>query len=61
MRDTVDYRESLGPLGQVAHGLFVRSALERIFDFRRDAAHRLLGPSPAATPSSAARSRGLAA
>ena len=62
MRDTVDYREPLGPLGQVAHVLFVRGALERIFDFRRDAAHRLLGASPAGTRSSAvARSAELAA
>jgi hypothetical protein len=43
MRDAVDYREPLGALGQLAHVLFVRRALERIFDFRRDAAHRLLG------------------
>lgn len=44
MRDVVDYREPLGPLGRVAHGLFVRRALERIFDYRRDAALRLLAP-----------------
>jgi ligand-binding SRPBCC domain-containing protein len=43
MRDTVDYREPLGVVGQLAHVLFVRKTLDRIFDFRRDAAHRLLG------------------
>ena len=62
MRDTVDYREPLGALGRVAHALFVRGALERIFDFRRDAAHRLLGPSSAGTRlAAAARSPELAA
>jgi ligand-binding SRPBCC domain-containing protein len=43
MRDTVDYREPLGALGQIAHAIFVRRSLQRIFDFRRDAVHRLLG------------------
>jgi len=62
MRDTVDYREPLGVLGQLAHVLFVRHALDRIFDFRGDAAHRLLGPARANAPSpAAARSRELAA
>jgi ligand-binding SRPBCC domain-containing protein len=37
MRDIVDYREPFGPLGRVAHALFVRRTLERIFDFRHDA------------------------
>jgi hypothetical protein len=43
MRDAVDYREPMGAVGQIAHALFVRRSLERIFDFRRDAVHRLLG------------------
>ncbi len=34
MRDVVDYELPLGPLGSVAHGLFVRNTLERIFDYR---------------------------
>jgi len=42
MRDVVDYVEPLGPVGQVAHVLFVRRTLDRIFDFRRDAIARLL-------------------
>ena len=40
MRDVVEYREPLGPLGRVAHGLFVARTLERIFDYRRDAIAR---------------------
>ena len=36
MVDQVDYELPLGPLGPVAHGLFVRSTLNRIFDYRRD-------------------------
>lgn len=42
MRDLVEYREPLGPLGQLAHTLMVARTLERIFDFRRDAVYRLL-------------------
>lgn len=37
MRDIVRYAMPFGPLGEVAHRLFVRRDLERIFDFRRDA------------------------
>jgi ligand-binding SRPBCC domain-containing protein len=44
MRDEVNYSEPFGPLGTVAHVLFVRRTLDRIFDFRRDAIHRLLEP-----------------
>jgi len=42
VRDVVDYREPLGPLGRLAHLLFVRRTVDRIFDFRRDAIARLL-------------------
>ena len=42
MRDVVDYSEPLGPIGTVAHVLFVRRTLDRTFDFRRDAIERLL-------------------
>jgi ligand-binding SRPBCC domain-containing protein len=42
MRDIVDYSEPFGPVGTVAHVLFVRRTLDRIFDFRRDAILRLL-------------------
>ncbi|MDX2055047.1 MAG: SRPBCC family protein [Polyangiaceae bacterium] len=43
MRDIVEYKLPLGALGALAHGLFVRRTLGRIFDFRRDAVERLLG------------------
>src|SRR4051812_14559136 len=42
MRDTVRYALPLGPAGAVAHALFVRRDLERIFDFRRDEVVRLI-------------------
>lgn len=42
MRDVVDYAEPLGPIGTVAHVLFVRRTVDRIFDFRRDQIVRLL-------------------
>jgi len=45
VRDVVHYREPLGPLGRLAHHLFVRRTLVRIFDFRRGAISRLLAPS----------------
>jgi ligand-binding SRPBCC domain-containing protein len=34
MRDTVRYALPLGPLGEIAHRLFVRRDIERIFDYR---------------------------
>ena len=37
IRDRVRYAIPLGPLGEIAHRLFVRRDLERIFDYRRDA------------------------
>lgn len=40
MRDTVRYALPFGALGGVAHALFVRRDLERIFDFRRTAIAR---------------------
>jgi ligand-binding SRPBCC domain-containing protein len=44
MSDLVEYAEPLGALGWVAHVLFVERALDRIFDFRRDAIRRRFGP-----------------
>jgi ligand-binding SRPBCC domain-containing protein len=41
-RDVVEYALPLGPLGALAHALFVKRALDRIFDFRRDAIQRLI-------------------
>lgn len=36
MRDRVEYAVPWGPLGSLAHLLFVKRSLQRIFDFRRD-------------------------
>ena len=44
--DRVEYRLPLGVLGAVAHPLWVRRTLERIFDHRRDRIAGLLGGSP---------------
>jgi ligand-binding SRPBCC domain-containing protein len=37
IRDRVRYALPLGPLGELAHRLFVRRDVERIFDYRREA------------------------
>jgi ligand-binding SRPBCC domain-containing protein len=44
IRDHVRYAIPLGPLGTIAHRLFVRRDLERIFDYRRDAVAERLTP-----------------
>lgn len=36
MRDTVRYAIPFGPLGELAHRLFVKRDLDRIFDFRTE-------------------------
>jgi ligand-binding SRPBCC domain-containing protein len=41
IHDRVRYAIPFGPLGALAHRLFVRRDLERIFDFRHDAVARL--------------------
>lgn len=51
MRDLVEYREPFGPLGRIAHALFVPRMLDRIFDFRRDATEHLLAKGRAASAS----------
>lgn len=43
IRDVVRYALPLGVVGALAHGLFVRRDLERIFDYRRAAVERELG------------------
>jgi ligand-binding SRPBCC domain-containing protein len=43
VRDRVDYALPFGAAGVLAHALFVRRDLERIFDYRRTAVERLLG------------------
>lgn len=59
--DTVDYALPLGPLGSLAHGLFVGRALRRIFDHRRAAVAALLrGPAPSPPPPRPGRRRSRA-
>jgi len=43
MRDTVEYELPLGPLGDLAHALFVRREVEGIFDHRNRVIGSLLG------------------
>ena len=45
--DVVRYALPLGPLGALAHPLFVRPTLERIFDHRRRRVAELLAPGTA--------------
>jgi ligand-binding SRPBCC domain-containing protein len=42
VRDRIDYSLPLGAAGELAHALFVRRDLERIFDFRRAAIEHVL-------------------
>ena len=44
MRDRVEYAVPYGPLGRLAHTLFVRSSLNKIFDYRAKETARLLDP-----------------
>lgn len=44
MTDHVHYALPLGPLGSIAHGLFVRRKMEWIFRFRRQELERRFGP-----------------
>jgi ligand-binding SRPBCC domain-containing protein len=45
MRDRIRYQLPFGPLGQLAHVLFVRRALTQIFEFRRTAIDHIMVPS----------------
>jgi len=40
--DSVDYLEPFGPIGRLAHFVFVARTLDRIFDFRKAAIERLM-------------------
>ena len=40
--DRVDYLEPFGPIGRLAHVVFVACTLDRIFDFRKAAIERLM-------------------
>lgn len=55
MVDTVRYALPLGPLGSLAHRLFVRRDLERIFAYRRERFERFLGPGASPTFEAAVR------
>jgi ligand-binding SRPBCC domain-containing protein len=46
MRDRVDYRLPVGPLGALVHAIWVRHMLERIFDHRRRVIEALFGSVP---------------
>jgi ligand-binding SRPBCC domain-containing protein len=48
VRDEVDYGVALGPLGDLAHRLFVRRDLERIFAFRHQAVEQAMAGAPPA-------------
>lgn len=43
MKDIITYVMPLGPLGRIAHWLFVRKKLEGIFDYRTVVTDRLFG------------------
>jgi len=43
MRDKVTYAVCLGPLGELAHALWIRRQLARIFDFREQKVRELFG------------------
>lgn len=43
MRDRVEYALGFGPLGALAHRLFVRRSVEQIFDFRNATIGEILG------------------
>jgi len=50
MTDRVRYQLAFGPLGSLAHILWVRRTLARIFDHRRQTIERLLGSDPEPRP-----------
>lgn len=41
MEDLITYRLPLGPIGQLAHGLFVKKKLNNIFEYRASAIQKL--------------------
>lgn len=44
MRDRVEYQIPMGFFGEIAHVLFVKATLEKIFNYRAEATARLLAP-----------------
>lgn len=57
MRDRVEYALPLGPIGRAVHALFVRNALERIFDYRRDAIARVFPGESRSRPAAGGKRR----
>ena len=55
MRDLVRYALPFGPLGQLAHRLFVRRDVERIFDYRAEASPSKMRLTPGRSPGESAR------
>ena len=47
MDDTVDYELPFGPLGEIAHSIFVARSLEKIFDYRTEQIGRMFGSAQA--------------
>lgn len=45
VHDVVDYELPLGPLGALAHVVFVRRTLEKIFDYRKEQIRTIFGGS----------------
>jgi len=43
MRDRVEYALGMGPLGALAHRLWVRRSVERIFEYRSEAIPEIIG------------------
>lgn len=60
IHDRVRYRIGWGPAGALAHRLFVRRDLERIFDYRREAIRNLIATAHPPRPAGPA-SRGSSA
>ena len=50
IRDRVRYALPFGPLGRLAHSVFVRRDLERIFEYRQQAAERWLKAGASSKP-----------
>jgi ligand-binding SRPBCC domain-containing protein len=46
MTDRVEYELPFGPIGRLAHALWVRSQLRKIFDFREAVIGQLFAKSP---------------
>jgi hypothetical protein len=58
MRDRVEYALPLGPVGGAVRTLFVKGALVRIFDYRREAIARIFPGNASPLPEKAAGTRG---